>query len=102
MIRDASIPARWVQNGLSLRPVFYSTRGSLSFMITIGGNSQTGNYTRFTDPNLAVAPGFTSTASGVSDVGGANSLINSGSVGRPEITHVRRTQEAGVGRYVHA
>jgi hypothetical protein len=55
-----------------------------SFTIMVGGNSMKAtNYTLATDPNLAVAPGFTSTASGVSDVGGANSLITLGLWGNP-------------------
>jgi hypothetical protein len=56
---------------------------SSTFSISIGGSPTTASYTFSTDPNLAVAPGFTSTASGVSDVGGANSLITLGLWGNP-------------------
>jgi parallel beta-helix repeat protein len=56
---------------------------SSTFSIPIGGSPTTESYTFSTDPNLAVAPGFTSTASGVSDVGGANSLITLGLWGNP-------------------
>jgi hypothetical protein len=55
-----------------------------SFTITTG-NSMTASYTPATDPNLALVPGFTSTASGVSDVGGANSLITLGLWGNPAL-----------------
>ncbi len=54
-----------------------------TFTITVGGASTTASYTYYTDPNLAVAPGFTSSASGVSDVGGADSLITLGLWGNP-------------------
>jgi len=87
---------------MGLYCVQFSTQpAEAKFMITIGGNSQTGNYTRFTDPNLAVAPGFTSTASGVSDVGGANSLITLGLWGDRD--HPRPTDtRSWCWRYVHA
>jgi hypothetical protein len=55
-----------------------------SFTITTG-NSMTANYTFATDPNLALVPGFTSSASGVSDVGGANSYISLGLWGNPAL-----------------
>jgi hypothetical protein len=54
-----------------------------SFTITVGGSPRTANYRLTTDPNLAVAPGFTSTASGVADVGGANSYHSLGLWGNP-------------------
>jgi len=54
-----------------------------SFKIIVGGSSTSASYTLSSDPNLAVAPGFTSTASGVSDVGGADSLITLGLWGNP-------------------
>jgi hypothetical protein len=50
-----------------------------TFTINIGSSSPatnpTGPYTLQTDPNLAVAPGYVTTTSGVSDVGGDDSLI---------------------------
>lgn len=55
------------------------------FSITVGGKAMTGNFTVYTDPNLAVAPGYTSTASGISDVGGADSLITLGLWGNPAL-----------------
>jgi hypothetical protein len=54
-----------------------------TFSILIGGSAMKFNYKLATDPNLAVAPGFTGTASGVSDVGGANSYISLGLWGNP-------------------
>lgn len=57
-----------------------------TFSITVGGSSMKVSYTSSTDPNLSVAPGFTGTASGVSDVGGANSLITLGLWGNPALS----------------
>lgn len=54
-----------------------------TFSILIGGGAMKASYKLATDPNLAVAPGFTGTASGVSDVGGANSYISLGLWGNP-------------------
>ena len=54
-----------------------------TFSILIGGSAMKASYKLATDPNLAVAPGFTGTASGVSDVGGANSYISLGLWGNP-------------------
>ena len=54
-----------------------------TFSILIGGSALKASYKLATDPNLAVAPGFTGTASGVSDVGGANSYISLGLWGNP-------------------
>ena len=53
-----------------------------TFTITVS-NSETASYTYATDPNLAVAPGVTGSASGVSDVGGEDSLITLGLWGNP-------------------
>lgn len=53
-----------------------------TFSIFIG-SAMKASYKLATDPNLAVAPGFTGTASGVSDVGGANSYISLGLWGNP-------------------
>ena len=56
-----------------------------SFSINVGGTppTKTTNYTLASDPNLVVVPGFTGTASGVSDVVGANSMITLGLWGNP-------------------
>jgi fibronectin type 3 domain-containing protein len=54
-----------------------------TFSILIGGSAMKASYKLASDPNLAVAPGFTGTASGVSDVGGANSYISLGLWGNP-------------------
>ena len=62
-----------------------ATPTGTSFTISVGGTATTGTFTYYTDPNLAVAPGFTSTASGVSDVGGADSLITLGLWGNPAL-----------------
>lgn len=61
-----------------------NSRGT-TFTITVGGTATIGNYTYNTDPNLAVAPGYSSSASGVSDVGGADSLITLGLWGNPAL-----------------
>src|SRR6266446_4221369 len=52
-----------------------------TFTINIGGNAVNTSYTPSTDPNLAVAPGYATQASGVSDVGGEDSLITLASWG---------------------
>jgi hypothetical protein len=54
-----------------------------TFTIIVPGPSENASYTNLTDPNLAVAPSFTSTASGVSDVGGEDSLVTLGLWGKP-------------------
>jgi hypothetical protein len=57
--------------------------GGETFTITVPGSSEKATYTLLTDPYLAVAPGQTSSASGFSDVGGADSLITLGLWGDP-------------------
>ncbi len=54
--------------------------GQTSFTIKVA-NSTTATYTRFTDPNLAVASGQAGTISGFSDIGGAHSVIALGNWG---------------------
>lgn len=56
-----------------------------TFTIVVPGPSENTSYTYLTDPNLAVAPSFTSTASGVSDVGGEDSLVTLGLWGNPAL-----------------
>lgn len=62
-----------------------SSSTNTSFSITIGGTAtkKATSFTLATDPNIAVAPGYTSTASGVSDVGGANTYGSLGLWGNP-------------------
>ncbi len=53
--------------------------GPYTFTIDIGGNNpKYFNYTRFTDPNLAVASGLAGTGSGFSYVGGSGTLVTLG------------------------
>ncbi len=52
-----------------------------TFTINILGKAVNTSYTPSTDPNLAVAPGYVTQASGVSDVGGEDSLITLASWG---------------------
>jgi len=52
-----------------------------TFTVNIGGSAANTSYTPLTDPNLAVAPGYVTQASGVSDVGGEDSLITLASWG---------------------
>jgi parallel beta-helix repeat protein len=55
-----------------------------TFFITLGGSPMSPPpYTVSTDPNLAVVPGFTSTASGVADVGGHKFVVSLGRWGDP-------------------
>jgi hypothetical protein len=53
---------------------------STTFSITVGGTATktSVSYTKFTDPNLAVANGQVTSMSGFSDVGGQNSVISLG------------------------
>ncbi len=55
--------------------------GPYKFTVNVGGSSKSANYSRFTDPNLAIATGLAGTSSGVSDVGGSNSVITLGGWG---------------------
>jgi len=59
--------------------------GGHTFSITVPGASISATYTLLTDPYLSVAPGQTSSASGISDVGGADSLITLGLWGDPTL-----------------
>jgi hypothetical protein len=52
--------------------------GPYTFTIDIGGNPILFNYTRFTDPNLAVASGLAGTGSGFSYVAGSGTLVTLG------------------------
>ena len=52
-----------------------------TFTINIGGSAASTAYTLSTDPNLAAAPGYVTTISGVSDEGGEDSLITLASWG---------------------
>ena len=54
-----------------------------TFTIIVPGSPASAHYTLSTDPYLSVAPGQTGSASGVSDVGGADSLITLGLWGDP-------------------
>jgi Bacterial Ig-like domain (group 3) len=65
-----------------------SSSTNTSFSITVGGTPTKTKtfYTLATDPNIGVAPGYTSTASGVSDVGGANSMVTLGLWGNPALS----------------
>ncbi len=54
-----------------------------SFTITVGGSPVNASYTLGTDPNLAVVPAFTSTASGIADVGGHHFVVSLGLWGNP-------------------
>ena len=56
-----------------------------SFTIKVGGSATTATFTYSTDPNLAVATGVTNSASGVSDVGGEDSLVTLGLWGNPAL-----------------
>ena len=56
-----------------------------TFTILVPGPSENAHYTLLTDPGLSVAPGQTGSASGVSDVGGADSLITLGLWGDPTL-----------------
>ncbi|HYM07726.1 MAG TPA: LamG-like jellyroll fold domain-containing protein [Terriglobales bacterium] len=57
-----------------------------SFTITVGGNSVNASYTVGTDPNLAVVPPYTSTASGIADVGGHHFVVSLGLWGNPAVS----------------
>ena len=59
-------------------------------------NSTSATFTRFTDPNLAVASGQAGTVSGFSDVGGAHSLITLGNW-----KAVNQTWQAKAGTFMH-
>ena len=66
---------------LNLNGTFCVTvKDQFTFMVQVP-NSETVTYTRFTDPNLAVASGQAGTISGFSDIGGSQSLITLGSWG---------------------
>ncbi len=52
--------------------------GTYMFTITVRGNPTVFNYTRFTDPNLAVASGLAGTGSGFSHIAGSGTLVTLG------------------------
>ncbi len=59
-----------------------------TFTITVGGSSVNASYTLGTDPSLAVVPPYTSTASGVADVGGHHFVVSLGLWGNPAFNGV--------------
>src|SRR6266446_4671753 len=56
-----------------------------SFTIAVGGPPTNTQYTFATDPNLALVPPFTSTSSGVADVGGHHFVVSLGRWGNPAL-----------------
>src|SRR6266436_5825965 len=54
-----------------------------TFTITVGGAPTNTDYTFAADPNLALVPPFTSTSSGVADVGGHHFVVSLGRWGNP-------------------
>src|SRR6266481_6268703 len=56
-----------------------------TFTITVGGAPTNTDYTFATDPNLALVPPFTSTSSGVADVGGHHFVVSLGRWGNPAL-----------------
>jgi hypothetical protein len=76
---------------------FVQTASGNTFTITIQIPTATiGTYTQFTDPGLSVAPGRIYTTSGVSDIGGADSLITLGLWGT-----AGQTDQVVAGTFMH-
>ena len=59
-----------------------------AFTITVGGSSVNASYTAGTDPSLAVVPPYTSTQSGIADVGGHHFVVSLGLWGNPAFNGV--------------
>src|SRR3984957_4999305 len=79
-----------------------SAPGGNTFSITVPGPSVNAAYTLFTDPYFSVAPGQTSSASGISDVGGADSLITLGLWGDPTSSSSNgRIENTIAGTFMH-
>ncbi len=77
--------------------------GGHTFSITVPpASSANATYTPLTDPYFSVAPGQTSSASGISDVGGADSLITLGLWGDPTLASSNgRQKNAIAGTFMH-
>jgi hypothetical protein len=73
-----------------------------TFTITAPNPAVNARYTLFTDPYFSVAPGQTNSASGVSDVGGADSLITLGLWGDPTSASSNGQQQNTIaGTFMH-
>jgi hypothetical protein len=59
--------------------------GPYEFQVQVG-TSVTTSYTQQTDPNLAVTPGKAGTGSGISDIGGADTLVTLGNWPSADVT----------------
>ena len=65
----------------------FNTAGD-TFTITVGGTAVTASYTAATDPSLALVPPYTSTQSGIADVGGHHFVVSLGLWGNPAFNGV--------------